>query len=432
MSLPSPTLFSAAGDRPVLVGFSGGLDSTVLLHLLAHTPQRREHGLRALHVHHGLHANADFWAAHCEKLCRDWNVPMQVVQVNVATDAGNGLEAAARDARHTAFAQALQPQEWLAVAHHQDDQAETFLLRALRGSGVDGLAAMRPLRAFAEGQLWRPLLSVPRADLLVYAQQHQLRWIEDPSNAHDDYDRNFLRLQVMPLLAQRWPQLAGSFARSAALAGDAADLLATQDQLDLQSCSSPDNTLSLPQLNALPAVRRARVLRAWVRQQQLPPLPANGVDTIEQQLLSARADLQATFAWHGAQITRWREQLHAFIPAPPWPSDWSATWNGDAPLSLPDGSRLLLIGASAFDTPLQVRARSGGERIQLPKRDHSHALKQLLQESDIPPWQRAQLPLLWRGDELLAAGTQIVSAALQHWLEMNHARLQWQPAPTSN
>lgn len=428
----SPSLLDAAAHSPVLVGFSGGLDSTVLLHLLAHAPARASRSLRAVHVHHGLQDAADGWEAHCRNLCRQWNIPLQVIGVEVPHDSGDGLEAAARKARHHAFMQALQPGEWLALAHHLDDQAETFLLRALRGSGVDGLAAMRERRAFGHGQLWRPLLHTPRSALEAHARLHGLRWIEDPSNASDSFDRNFLRLQVLPLLAQRWPHAGAALARSAALAAEAEGLLAAQDRHDLQACRIAGGSLSLARLRQLSAAQRARVLRAWVRHQQLPPLPGNGVKAIEQQVLSARPDLQASFAWQGMQVIRWREQLHIRRPAAPWPAGWQRQWDGQAPLPLPDGGSLQLHGAAGFATPLTVRARQGGERIRLPGRRHSHALKQLLQESALPPWQRPHLPLLCAADEVLAAGDQLISGTLQRWLDMNQARLQWRSASGSN
>lgn len=427
----SPSLLDAAAHTPVLVGFSGGLDSTVLLHLLAHAPARAPGTLRAVHIHHGLQAAADGWETHCRTLCLQWNIPLQVIRVEVPHDSGDGLEAAARKARHHAFMQTMQPGEWLALAHHLDDQAETFLLRALRGSGIDGLAAMRERRAFGPGNLWRPLLTTPRARLLEHAQHHGLQWIEDPSNQLAHHDRNFLRLQILPLLAARWPQAAHAFARSAALAAQTSVLLSAHDNSDLATCLTAADTLDLQPLNALPAPRRARLYRAWVQHLRLPPLPANGVHSIERHLLSARADLQPAFVWQGMQISRWRGQLHAFTVATPWPADWQARWDGAQPLTLPDGSRLLLSGAT-FDIPLQVRARQGGERIRLPGREHYHSLKQLLQESDIPPWQRAGLPLLWRDGELLAAGDRILSAPLQQWLQTRHTRLHWQQAPASN
>ncbi|KRG62666.1 tRNA(Ile)-lysidine synthetase [Stenotrophomonas humi] len=432
MNLLPPSLLDAAIDRPVMVGFSGGLDSTALLHLLANAPARAPGSLRAVHVHHGLQSQADAWELHCRDVCRQWNIPLQVVRVEVARDSGDGLEAAARAARHGAFKTQLQDGEWLALAHHEDDQAETFLLRALRGSGIDGLAAMRHLRAFGNGQLWRPLLPVSRATLEAYAQHHQLPWIDDPSNDSDSFDRNFLRLQVLPLLRERWPQAAAAMARSAGLAADASNLLERQDEDDLQTCLRENNTLSIAALKQLPGARQSRVLRRWARQRGLPPLPANGVRSIQQHVLPAADDQQAEFRWGGARIIRWRGHLHAATRLPEWPPGWQTQWDGHNPAQLPDGATLSLLGAAAFDTPLSLRQRHGGERIQLPGREHSHQLKHRLQASDTPPWLRAHLPLLCDGDEVLAAGDGIISASLQQWLQAHDARLLWQPPDPVN
>jgi len=420
--------------KPVLVGFSGGLDSTVLLHLLANAPTARECGLRAVHVHHGLQSDADEWATHCQRVCEQWQVPLQIVRVQVDAAAGDGVEAAARRARHAAFAGLLRPGEWLALAHHRDDQAETFLLRALRGSGVEGLAAMRERRDFGAGQLWRPLLRVPRAALEAHARQHGLQWIDDPSNGEDAFDRNFLRNAVMPLLATRWPDAAAVFARSAALAGEAATLLQAQDERWLHACRDGDEGHALPvaALSALPEPACARVLRLWARQCGLPPLPGNGVARIRHDLLGAGHDRQAEFRWQDARIVRWRDRLHAVAGLRAWPPGWQADWDGHASLALPDGGMLALHGAPGFDAPLRVRQRQGGERIHLPGRAHSHLLKHRLQASDIAPWLRPHLPLLCDGAQVLAAGDRIVAAPLQDWLQARGARLRWQAPGAAN
>jgi tRNA(Ile)-lysidine synthase len=209
--MPAAALHDAVkrdDGRSILVGYSGGLDSSVLLHLLADDADARRNGLRAIHVHHGLHPDADAWAAHCERECAALGLPLQVVRVEVDRDSGLGIEGAAREARHRAFAEALRDGEILALAHHRDDQAETFLLRALRGSGVDGLASMRPWRAHAPGWSWRPLLDIARDALRDHAATHGVRWIDDPGNNEAAFDRNFLRNEVMPLLRQRWPHAA--------------------------------------------------------------------------------------------------------------------------------------------------------------------------------------------------------------------------------
>ncbi len=427
-----PSLLHAASDRPVMVGFSGGLDSTVLLHLLVNAPGRRQGSVRALHVHHGLHPRADDWQRHCSQLCAQWAVPMLTVNVDVPRDSGLGLEAAAREARHAAFKTHLDKDEWLALAHHQDDQAETFLLRALRGAGVDGLAAMRAQRPFGNGMLWRPLLQCPRAELEAYARQHQLQWIEDPSNSSADFDRNFLRLQVIPLLRQRWPHASAAIARSAGLAAQAAQLLGDTDADLLQQCSSQDGSLRLSALRRLADPQQARVLRRWAQHHQLPPLPASGVAAIQQQLLQAGHDQQAAFRWQQARIVRWRDQLHVVPPLAAWPAGWQRTWDGGTPAVLPDGGTLTLRGASGFDRPLQLRQRRGGERIHLSGRSHSHQLKHCLQQSDVPPWLRPHLPLLCDGEVVLAAADRVLSGPLLDWLRAHEATLHWQPPDQVN
>ncbi|MGO1071477.1 tRNA lysidine(34) synthetase TilS [Lysobacter sp. CA199] len=416
-----------APDAPLWVGYSGGLDSTVLLHALAASPRRRERGLRAWHIHHGLHPQADDWARHCREFCDAHGLELSVSPVSVARDGGDGPEAAARRARHAAFEAGLGENEVLALAHHRDDQAETLLLRLLRGSGPDGLAAMRRWRDCGRGQLWRPLLDLPRAALEAYAHRHGLRWIDDPSNQEQRYDRNFLRHRVLPLLRERWPQADAAFAVSAELSGQASGLLDADDALALAQTRSLDpQALSRSALLALPQARRARVLRRWIAALDLPPLPAQGVLRIESELLSARADAEAQFVWHGAVIRAWRDLLHAQPLRPALPKDWNHDWDGREPLSLPDGGQWRLDGADAFDMPCVAHARRGGERIALPGRTHRHALKHALQELGVPPWERLRLPLLSSSDgELLAAGDLLYSARMDAWLRERGARLEW-------
>ncbi|WP_156148521.1 tRNA lysidine(34) synthetase TilS, partial [Xanthomonas sacchari] len=177
--------------------------------------------------------------------------------------------------------------------------------------------------------------------------------------------------------------------------------------------------------------RRARVLRHWVAQAGLPPLPAAGLAAIERDLLQPRADAAAQFAWHGACVRSWRDMLYAERDLAPWPADWQAHWDGRAPLPLPDGRRLHLSADKplAFDTPLLVRARRGGERLRLPGRTQSQSLKHLLQAQALPPWQRMRLPLLLDATQLLAAGPDLLAAPLHDWLQAHAARLELDPLP---
>jgi tRNA(Ile)-lysidine synthase len=421
--------------RSLLVGLSGGLDSTVLLHALAR--RRGSARLRAVHVHHGLHADADAWTAHCRQLCDALGVALVVARVRVDRDSPLGPEAAAREARYAAFAEALRPDEDLVLAHHRDDQAETVLLRLLRASGSAGAAGMRASRPFHDACLRRPLLDVPRAQLLAHAQRHGLAWCEDPSNAREDADRNFLRLRVLPLLRERWPRADAAIAGSAArLANDAALLQEAVDER-LRALRGEHDWLPVEGLRALAPGWRAQVLRRWTRQQGLPPLPGTAPAHIDADVLDAAHDRAACYRWQDAELRRWGDRLYVCRRAYA-AGDWPVLgWDGRQPLALADGGTLAVdpVPAQGFDPafgPCTVAPRSGGERIRLPGRRHTHALKDRLREAALTPWERARVPLLFAADgELLAAADMLVSARLQPWLDAHGARLRWQRPPAA-
>lgn len=447
------TVLAPLHGRRVLLGFSGGLDSTVLLHALA--AQRGQFAsLRAIHVDHGLHADSARWCAHCEAACRALGVSIQTHRVEVVAR-GRGIEAAARDARLSAFGDVLEAGETLVLAQHRDDQAETVLLRLLRGAGSDGLGAMRSEREFGAGRIARPLLGTPRSLLHEYATRHGLRWIEDPSNADLRHDRNYLRHAILPALRARWPQADQALATSARLAAEDAALLAEEASRRLAAArlpGSPD-ALSVTALLELDGPWRARVLRAWLAAQGLPPAPARMHARIDAEMLSARRDALADIRWPGARLRRWRDALHADAPTDVDQTDWLRHWDGAGWLALPDGSRLGFeqAGGRAIDVEsdaagpatqaplhadlhgdfgvLRVQPRQGGERMRLPGRRHHHRLKHLLQDSGLPPWRRDNLPLLFAGDgELLAAGDQLVGARLLDWSVAHACALRWRRA----
>jgi tRNA(Ile)-lysidine synthase len=426
------TLDAATGGVPrrLLVGLSGGLDSTVLLHALARRGGAAR--LRAVHVHHGLHVDADRWTAQCQRLCDALGVELVVARIRVDRASPLGPEAAAREARYEAFAEALRPGEDLVLAHHRDDQAETVLLRLLRASGSAGAAGMRASRGFHGARLLRPLLGLPRSQLLAYAQRHALAWCEDPSNAREDADRNFLRLRVLPLLRERWPQADAAIAGSAARLADDADLLQEAVEARLQELGGGDDWLPVEGLRALAPAWRAQVLRMWARRQGLPPLPGTAPERIAADVLDAAHDRAACYRWRGVELRRWGDRLYA-RPRADEPSDWPAVgWDGRQPLVLADGGVLDIDPAPVEDFDrafgqFTVAPRRGGERIRLPGRQHAHALKDCLREAALKPWERARLPLLFAADgELLAAADVLVSARLRNWLDGHGARLRWQ------
>ncbi len=420
---------------PLLVAHSGGLDSTVLLHCLAHSDAARARGLRAVHIDHCLQADSMQWARHCEKFAEALGVPLVVRTVEVARSPGLGLEATARRARYSAIEDLLQADEILALAHHRDDQAETVLLKLLRGAGPEGMGAMRPLRRLGRGLAWRPLLGLPRATLRGYAEHHHLAWIEDPSNADVALDRNFLRVEVMPRISRRWPEAENSIAQSAAWARAAADFIEDEAERVLACLQGLDPaTLRFREWLALPDALRDPVLRRWLRSIGLPEPTQFQVAELVRQLAEAGEDRQPCVRWPGVEVRRYRDLLHALPPLLFPPLDWSAEFDG-TPLALPGDIGTLRLVADSADAPapriaepVRVRFRRGGESLKLRGGAHTRELRDLLQEAGIPPWQRSRLPLMFDAEgALLAVADLWISETGAGLLAAAHARLNWSP-----
>lgn len=425
------------------VGFSGGLDSSVLVHALSSLAPARERGLRALHVDHGMHAHSAAWAMHCTAFAAQLGIPFVAVAISVA-DGGRGIEEAARAARYRVFAENLQPGESLALAHHADDQAETVLLKLLRGAGPQGLAGMRALRDFACGHLWRPLLNLPRSSLRAYAQEHGLVWIEDPSNQDTRLRRNFLRAEILPrLVQQHWPDAAVAIAHSAAWARAAADFVDDHAQRALAQLRGVDPAISpghsWPARNAaidwrgwldLPDALRDPVLRLWLRTLGHDEPAHFHVAELERQLRTAGDDRAPCVRWDRCELRRYRELLYAMQPVEPVDPAWESGWNG-SPVALPGGGTLALVGEkgpatiAADDQPLTIHYRRGGEHIKPAGSAHRRELRLLLQEAGIPPWQRDRIPLIGMDGELIAVADLVRSDAAMALCERLKARIVW-------
>ena len=418
----------ALPEAALVVAFSGGMDSSVLLHALAASTRARTRGLRAVHVDHGLHPDSARWAEHCRASAAQLDIPILIVRVAVEHDTGTGLEDAARRARMAAFAQTLRPGEVLALAQHRDDQAETVLMKLLRGAGPEGLGGMRTLREFGAGWLWRPLLGLARADLRAYAQAHDLRWIEDPSNSHTQLRRNFLRKEILPRLAQRWPDVEVALTHAAGWSRAAADFIDTEARKALARLQGLDPaTLDWRGWLDLPDALRDPVLRSWLRELGLDEPAHFHVRELERQLREAGADRTPCIAFARTELRRYRELIYAMRPIAAAAADWQTQWDGTSALRLPDGSALSLRPARRIDPPLRVAYRHGGERLKPAGATHTRELRLLLQEAGVPPWQRAQLPLLWQGDALLAVGDLFLSDAGAAWCDAIDARIVWTP-----
>lgn len=382
--------------RGYVVGFSGGRDSTALLHALVRTSPT-DTPVRAVHICHHLHPQASIWATHCADLCQVWGIAFERVDIHIS-DRKAGLEAAARSLRYDALASRLAQGDVLVTAHHARDQAETFLLQALRGAGLKGLAAMPALAPLGAGRHWRPWLNVDHADIVAYAHEHRLRWVDDPSNTDTAFDRNYLRHEVLPQLAARWPAFARTLSRSAAHAAQASEGLVEQARRDLSGVAIGD-TLSCTTLSGLPDLRQRVVIREW--------LAALGRDRpdhrhVEQIRGLIDASLRASPCVHfgDTDVRRHADLLYAMAELAPVPEALCLRWDPRYPLELPSGlGELAMAQPDAGLTQLTVRLRRGGERIVDAR--GRRRLTEALREARVAPWVRERMPLIYIEDTLV-------------------------------
>jgi tRNA(Ile)-lysidine synthase len=396
------------GER-LTVGLSGGVDSVVLLDLLSSLREARAFALSAVHVHHGLSGNADRWAAFCAALCSARGVPLAVERVDVPRGEGLGLEAAAREARRGVFARL--PADFIVLGHHLDDQVETVLLHALRGTGLKGLAGMGEASGkVGTLRILRPLLDASRADILAHAREQGLEWIEDESNADTGLDRNFLRNAVLPLLDERLPRFRDSLVRLARNAARAESLLAELAQDDMGPLG-PGEPLPLDRLAALDEARQGNALRAFLALNGLAMPSEARLDEMLRQLFGARRDRQVRIDHDGAVLLKHRDRVsieEAELP----PDAAPVEWRGEAAIAWPAGGGTISFAsvcgggislARAREPGWTVACRKGGERLRLAPGGPTRTLKNLLQEGDIPGWQRLRMPLLFHSGRLVWA-----------------------------
>ncbi len=397
-------------QTPFLLALSGGADSVALLAGLVDAGWQP----RAVHVDHGLQEDSGGWADACTRLCARLGVACQIVRVKVDRIGDLGYEAAAREARYGRLREIIRRDEVLLTAHHQDDQAETVMIQMLRGSGLAGLSAMPAVVSFGNGWLARPLLSFRRTALREFLANRGLDWVEDGSNTDFARPRSVLRHRILPQLIEHWPGAVQTLARSARHAAQAQALLDELATQDLSVAEGERGALVVSRLLGLSEARRANLIRYWLRRLGFQ-LPSEAqLDEILRVVTERPRSGGAMVRWLGATLRRHRDSL-VVLPAdsaPTIPGNWQPLpWDLVEPLLI-EGAGLRLwvqraIGAGlslarVAGRPVSVRPRVGGEMCRLAGHRHRRSLKKLLQENDVPPWERPRLPLVYVGDDLAA------------------------------
>ncbi len=405
------TLATLPGNRRYLLAYSGGRDSCVLLHSLAGLAGRLSAELRVLHVDHRLQPASAGWARHCERVCADLGVDCEILPLGPFRQKGQSPEAQAREARYRVLAEHLGPDEVLMTAHHRDDQAETVMLQLLRGAGPAGLAAMPAVCRFGPGYLARPLLQFTRSELEAYATEHDLQWVEDPSNQDTGLDRNYLRQRVMPLLEARWPACSRTLSRSARHCAEAQALIdekAAADMAPLVDAAS--RSLSSSGVAALAPPRGRAVLRRWISDNGFPLPGSARLDRVLHEMTGAARDRNPLVHWPHTEVRRYRDRLYLMPPLAHHDPDQVLGWDGVAALQLPGGlGQLRLVqgpgGLARRCWPVsgvEVRFRHAGERLRPAQRANSLSFKKLFQQHAVPPWLRSRIPLLYIDGKLAA------------------------------
>ena len=401
---------SLTSAKKVLIAYSGGLDSHVLLHALASIAPSQNLQIRAIYIDHGLQLIAKQWPQHCLTVCNRLSIACEIVSLNLSIPKGKSLEAVARDARYQAFAERIQQDEMLVTAHHQDDQAETLLVQLFRGAGINGLAAMPVISDFASGQHMRPLLDQSRESLEQYAQQHKLDTIKDPSNQDQCFDRNFLRHAIIPRLKNRWKSINQLLARAAHHQAEAKNLLTEYLRQDLPVLvGKRSGTLSIKKLKQLSLARRKAIIRYFIDQKGFLAPSEKKLHHILSDVLNAGQSAMPCVHWQGVEVRRHQGDLYAIAPLTPHNTQQIIHWDTNQPLQLHCLNRILksdqLEGIDALlvkhNHKVEVRFRQGGEKIYQAQRKHTQSLKKIFQEMHIPTWERDRIPLIYIDNKLV-------------------------------
>ena len=396
------------------VAYSGGLDSHVLLTLAQKAiPQTQ---LRAIHINHGLNPHAEDWQEHCRHTCEQLNVDFESKSVALNNDDSN-LELQARQARYAVFETLLKKDDFILMAHHQNDQIETVLYRLLRGSGLKGLAGIPAQRPLGNGRLVRPLLKYSKQAITEYAESSKLKWVEDDSNANIDFDRNYLRQEIVPAIKARWPEAGNSIQRSADLSIESESLLNELAKLDAGNFIGKKQAfLPLAFMQDMNSARQRNILRYWfqtlAKDYNIIQPGFEELRCIVEEVIPAAEDAQPLVSWqsseHEMQIRRFAKKLYLLKNYPQKLTEEAVVIKLDESAEL--GANLGRVnlemvanGGAVFDEDDKLEIRFDCvESAVKPAGRKTRSFKKHYQDYAVPPWMRDRMPLLYINGKLAA------------------------------
>jgi tRNA(Ile)-lysidine synthase len=395
--------------KKIWIGYSGGVDSHVLLHIISQAQLPLGVTISAIYINHGLNVLSEYWAMHCNSVCTDLGIEFTQVTIDATAPKGESQEAWSRKLRYQAFCDKIGKDDLLLTAHHKDDTAETLLLQLFRGAGPAGLAAMPLICDLGNGKHCRPLLYYDRRDLIAWAKINNLSWIEDDSNRDKKFDRNYLRYDILPGIKNRWPGISQTLSRSARIQADTNNLINELASIDLEKCfNKSNNTLSISGLRLLSVNRIANAIRFWIKHQGYPTPSYAQLTRVIEDIIYAKKEAEPCVSWNGVRVRRYRD--HIFL-TPPLPKrgllqteiKWDLAKECKLTLGNLNVRRGRGNGIKAEKCPenkVTIKFRCGSEKIK--KRGHHHKLKKLYQESGVPSCFRDYIPLIFIENKLVA------------------------------
>ncbi|MCF6288003.1 MAG: tRNA lysidine(34) synthetase TilS [Proteobacteria bacterium] len=369
-----------------LIAYSGGADSTALLHLL-----HQQQNVRAIHINHGLQQNANVWQQHCQQTCDKLSIELIVEQAQLTDTSENS----SRQVRYGFFRKHLRQDEILLTAHHSQDQAETILLKLLRGTGIKGLGGIAAIRVFAQGYIARPLLDSSVDDLTQYLMQQKIQWIEDTSNQDNSYKRNFIRNQIIPQLHKEFPQVVDNMARSATNTTQSLQLLN-------HLIGFADPQLEIKQLKSLPQELQATLLYHWLANKNLPTPDKPALAQLSKDFIAANQDKQPHYRNKYYQLFRWQDAIYCIENYEKVPTDISYKWHPKKEFILPNNFGKLI--CKQKDGELTIKFNQRGQKLTTHKHNMNKTVKQLFQENNIPLWHRHNTPFIYHNNNLISLG----------------------------